>query len=440
MVVLATLLWLWTLTIKARTPSGVALIGLGALCLIRLDWFPFRIRLWKGAFRAVLKFIKTPAYSLPTLFFLGYLITALIGEYNGFWGGRLRHSIQALGVPATFFILSAIYIRYRDHLYMAFGLFASVSALAVGIYFGANSEAIFIAIGQGRVAPTPNRHVRYSMVIAVAAISMWWYAIEGFAKKRSSDTPSDWLGLPRTWLRMFAIAFAVILTTVLHLIAVRTGLVMFYLGFAVLLTRILLPRIGWKGVAISLLVCTLVAGLAVTQIPTLSQKLAYASFDLEQIGKESRRLYSDAGRFASIHAGFEVIKEHPISGAPNGDFAEAMRLAYAKTGNTSMVHPPHNQFIYSWGAAGILGLLGVCGVLIGPLIDRKFWRKPLLAEGWLMISTMFMIELPLESDTGIGICLLALYLPKIGKGLSPANQELPFIGEKLSPKSTTETS
>lgn len=440
MVVLGTLLWMWTLTIKARTPSGVALIGLGLLCLIRLEWAQLPIRLWKGASQAVLKFIKTPAYSLPALFFLGYLTTALLENVNGFWGGRLRHSIQAVGIPAMFFILSAIYIRYRDHLYMAMGLFASASALGVGLYLGANSDAIFVAIGQGRVVPTPNRHVRYSMVLAVTAVSMWWYAFSGFSKEQKADSPADWLGLPRTWLRIFALSFAVILTTVLHVIAVRTGLVMFYIGFVVVLTRVLLPKIGKKGVALSLAGCIFLAGVAVTQIPTLSQKLAYVSFDIEQIGKKSRRLYSDAGRFASIRAGIEVIKAYPISGAPNGDFAEAMRLAYAKTGNPTMVHPPHNQFLYSWGAAGILGFLGVCAVLIGPLIDRKFWRKPLLAEGWLMISAMFMIELPLESDNGIGICLLALYLPKIGEGLARVQHKEESVGVELSPKPATETS
>ncbi len=423
MVVLATLLWLWTLSIKARTPLSVAVIGMGLFCLIRLDWDPFKIRLWKRAPEAVLTFIKNPAYSLPSLFFIGYLLSAITSDFSGFWGGRLRHSIQAIGIPGAFFILSAVYIRYRDHLYLALGLFAAASALGVGIYLNGNSEAIYVALGQGRVVPTPNGHVRFAMTLAISAIAMWWYVFVGFSTKIKNSSPPDWLGLPRTWLRLFAFAFALIITTVLHLVAIRTGLVMFYLGFAVLLTRTLLPRLGKKGVFVSLIACGLVVGLVVTQIPTLTQKLAYVSFDLEQMSRNGGRLYSDAGRFASIHAGIEVIKENPITGVPNGNLADAMRSAYAKTGNSTMVHPPHNQFIYSWASAGILGLLGVCAVLIGPLLDQKFWRKPLLAEGWLMVAATFMISAPLESDIGIGICLLALYLPKLGEGLLTPKQD-----------------
>jgi len=431
MVVLATLLWMWCLTIKARTPLSVAVIGLGLFSLIRLDWAPFSIKLWKGAPQRVLELIKTPAYSLPSLLFVGYLLAVFANDLTGFWSTRLQLSMQALGIPGAFFVLSAIYIRYRAHLYMAFGLFATVAAIAVGTYLFNNNEAIIVCLGQGRVVPTPTGHVRFAMTLAVTAIAMWWYAGIGFSKKHCAAQPEDWLGIPRRWLRRFATVFAVVLTIVLHFVAIRTGVFMFYIGLLILVARILLPRVGWKGVGISLLLCSLLAGVAVTKIPTLSRKLDYASFDLGQMEKKGRAEYSDVGRIASIIAGIEVIRTYPLTGAPNGDVAEAMDLAYAKTGNANINHPPHNQFIYSWVAAGFLGFLGVCAVLIGPLLDRRFWRKPLLAEGWAMIAAMFFVEAPLESDIGIGLCMLALYLPKIGEGL---------LASKLNPQAFNEIS
>ena len=97
--------------------------------------------------------------------------------------------------------------------------------------------------------------------------------------------------------------------------------------------------------------------------------------------------------------------------------AAAMASAYAKTGNANIDHPPHNQWLYSWVAAGLPGLIGVCALLIAPLLDSRFWRKPLLAEGWLMVAALFLVEAPLESDIGIGLCLLALYFPKLGDGV-----------------------
>lgn len=418
MVVLATLLWLWTLSVKARVPLSVAVIGLGLFSLVRLNWAPFSIRIWEGAPKAVWRFIKTPAYSLPSLLFVGYAASALTGSYSEFWSVRLQLSMQAVGIPGAFLILSAIYIRYRNHLYMALGLFTTVVALGVGAYLWANNDSIIVALGQGRVIPTPNGHVRFAMTLSITAIAMWWYAFVGFGKQQCKNQPDDWLGIPRMWLRIFAITFAVVLTTVLHLIAIRTGLFMFYLGCIVLLARLLSPHIGWKGAIVSLFTVSIFAGLAVTQIPTLSRKLAYVRFDLAQMGKKGRKSYSDVGRIASLEAGIQVIRQHPLSGAPNGNVKKAMASAYAKTGNPTIDHPPHNQFVYSWVASGLLGFLGVCAVLVGPLIDHTFWRKPLLAEGWIMIAAMFMIEAPLESDIGIGLCILALYLPKIGEGLS----------------------
>lgn len=420
MVVLATLMWMWTLTVKARTPLGTAVVGMGLFSLVRLYWKPFSIQLWKDAPQAVWRYIKTPAYSLPSLLFVAYALSAITAtDFDRFWSIRMQLSVQTFGIPGSFLLLSVIYIRYRDHLYMAFGLFATVAAIGVGSYLWINNDAVLVALGQGRVVPTPSGHVRFAMTLAVTAIAMWWYAIVGFSSAQTLDQPVDWLGMPRTWLRIFAFVFAFILTCVLHLVAIRTGLLMFYLGFVVLLARILLPKVGWKGAFIALILSVLLAGVAATQIPSLSRKLAYVSFDLEQMGQKGQKTYSDAGRFASIMAGLEVVREHPLTGAPNGDISAAMHSAYAKTGNPTVTHPPHNQFLYSWVAAGLLGFLGVCAVLIGPLIDSRFWRKPLLAEGWIMMAAMFMIEAPLESDIGIGLCLLVLYLPKIGEGLRP---------------------
>jgi len=40
----------------------------------------------------------------------------------------------------------------------------------------------------------------------------------------------------------------------------------------------------------------------------------------------------------------------------------------------------------------------------------------------VMVAVMFMIEAPRESESGVGFCMLALYLPKSGEGLLTPKQ------------------
>ncbi len=397
LVLFLTAAWIWTLTQHARVPLSVAVIGLGVLSVFRVRADGAFLHPWAGAPRALLRYLRRLDYSFPALLFLGYLVSAAWSEDARFVSTHLKLSAQLVGLPAAFLLLQNIYRRYQRVFWALFVGFAAVSTVAVLLYIFPNEGALLAALGQGKAVPTPIQHVRYATMLALATV-----VGVSLATRPGSGAVVRW-GL--------VLAAACTLVTV-HLIAVRSGLITLYLGLGILSVRLAFTRLRWQVALASVTLLVVVGGTAMSLLPTVQRKLQYTYYDMEVAGSEEEVGMSDAGRWYSLRAGLAIVGRDPLRGAPDGRLGDAMRAGYELEGRPELYLLPTNQFIFSWAAAGLPGLLGTLAVFIAPLLERGWWRRPILLEWLVMLLAVCAIETPLESDVGAGLAMLGIYLAK----------------------------
>ena len=395
------LFWMWSMGTVARAPMAIALLGLALTTLFTLHRAPPYIKFsaevrtrWRGL-------LRRPDYYLPGGLLLAYLLALLWVEDWDYLSTRIKLSAQAFGIPLIFYLLHPTISRYRERLWLGFGIFAAVLAVSVATYVLLNADAFLVALGKSRSAPTSVGHVRTGMIVAIAAVAMCYQAVGGrFGLVR----------LPR-WHLVASAVLAVLLIASIHVMAIRTALAMFYIGAGVLLLRLVLTRLSWRQSAVAIAVVVGGLGIVAANSPTLVRKAQMMAYDLERFGEADVTDYSDGGRVLSQRAAIRVIREHPLTGAPEG-LRRRMRVEYAEMGVARMPHLPHNQWLFSWASAGVLGALGVACVLLAPALRQNWLREPLVAEMVAMVTALTLPDACLESDIGVGVAVMAIWLAK----------------------------
>ena len=400
LMVLLMMLWMFCLVYKARALLGLSLGAMGALALYdtRGEWW----QRYQGYF-------ASPSYWLPVLLLLGYSLSWLWTSNPGFIGKHMGLAAQAIGIPMLFYFLRHRFQPLLPWIWLGFAVLTALASLAVLCYLGFQADALEMALGRGRAIPTPYNHVRFAMAISIAALASIWLAVEGYRWNEASDRAQQaWLsGLP---FRAVAFVSAVLLIMAVHLLAIRTAWLVFYAGAAVLLLRLGLPRVGWKGLLTLAVAAVLVIVLLVRTVPLLEMKWAYVRYDFERWVKAEEIEHSDAGRWASIQTSLDIVKEEPFWGASREGLPAAMQKGYTEAGFDNSALLPHNQWLFSWSAAGLLGLLGLLGFAAAPFFSPKWWQRPMLAESWLAFFILSLVDAPLQSDVGISLVLMAMCL------------------------------
>ena len=98
---------------------------------------------------------------------------------------------------------------------------------------------------------------------------------------------------------------------------------------------------------------------------------------------------SDA-RFRIMESAWEVVKEHPLLGVGAGDRMESLMPYY---GTLDDVYCPHNQFLDTWLATGVFGMLILWVMLLLPMAVA--WLKHQFFP--LMVNLILMVNLLVES-------------------------------------------
>ena len=390
----------WGCSVTARTPAAIAAIGFGVLWLLRFEWHPSRpVRLWAGAPVAALAYARRLDYSL-----LGLLPVAYAGSL--LWAGEFAFTLKHLRITLTALGVSGVLYIYRDALapyrrwgwYLLLG-FAGITALGCVVYVLANQGAITPTLGMGSAVPTPRAHVRTATLFAFAALAGAHLLVSG--RRRTSTR------------LLVALATATCILAI-HAIAVRTGIALLYLGLALYALRFAIGRLRspW---AVALL-CVGIAGLgsAATQLPNVKRKLEYMRYDLEHRDDPDALRFSDASRIISLEAALAIIAEAPLRGAHTEGLREEMRTAYAKTGYPEATLLPTNQYLFSWGLAGVPGLLGVLAFFVGPMLEPGWLRRPLLFEYLALTGALCLVETPFANDVGVALSVLVVCFAKAG--------------------------
>ncbi len=395
----------WTTTAYARAPYSIAVIIMGALCLVRLNWQAVPIRWWRGAPEAAWAYFRRLDYSLLAALPVAYAVSLLYAGDLELPGRFLRVALPMLGASGAFYVMRKPLKRFIPLLWLAFLVFAAVAAFAALVYVLHNHEALIVALGKGRAVPLPLAHVRAATMLAFASlVGVYVLSSSAFAQNITRRATN--------LIKIVALIATSLCIVAVHLIAVRTGLILLYIGLLMYGFRWLLQRYTIWRATVGVVALVLVLGSIAWQVPTVQRKIDYTLYDLSQIGKPSASSYSDGARYESFRAAWHIISAAPLLGAHQKGMDEEMNAAYARMGQEQVLFLPTNQFLFSWVLAGLPGLLGVILFFVGPMLEAGWWRRPLLLEFLVMIAALCLVETPFASDVGVGLSILMVCLAK----------------------------
>ena len=107
-------------------------------------------------------------------------------------------------------------------------------------------------------------------------------------------------------------------------------------------------------------------------------------------------------RFVIMANAWAVVSENPVLGVGAGDRMDVLTPFYVSENRPdATVYSPHNQYLDTWMATGLPGLLSLLALLILPLILA--WRKRNIFSFLLLLMLMLslMFESMLERQMGI---------------------------------------
>lgn len=324
-----------------------------------------------------------------TLLLLAPALSFFWSDDKSYWLRLVQTRLPFLVLPWAFANLPRLEEKHWKSVLYLFVWFMVVVCLGVGINFALHYEAIVEGLGRGNPVPVPRSHVRFSLILATAVLAAAWLWQQRFWV---------WYEIER---KAMAVA-AVFLFVFLHILSVRSGLFSLYAALLFGLVWYVWKSKKWL---VGLAVLATLSGalwLAVEHIPSLKTRLAYMKYDWERFQKQDEgHLYSDAARWVSIRAGWELWRENPMLGTGAGDLlSETKRVTAALYPNYAEdPRLPHNQFFFIMASTGIMGLL-LSFVAFCWLIFRGRNQLPFLCFQ-VMAFASFLIECTIENAIGV---------------------------------------
>jgi O-antigen ligase len=321
----------------ANVALGVLLIGFFALP----DW---RARL--GALR------HQPVFG-------GVVVLAAVLGVAALWG-LLR------GVPPA--LVGAGLVNWRILLLipLVLALFDDPQAqrrFAVGVVvfaaIGAVGALVAIGVGFTKTEPYPGvilrNQVTQAMIFAAGAL----IALGLVALDRT---------LPRRLRLGLAVAGALLLVMLVFVQTGRSG----FVAFAIAAMTVLLVTLRGRLRLGALIALPLVIALLFTASPRLQERFAMGAQELRNAAALPE--YTSMGiRVVIWQTTAELIEAHPVLGTGLGGYApayaERIGQKYTEGWRSIRTVDPHNQYLYVWAEAGLVGLLAFLGFLVA------LWRQ-----------------------------------------------------------------
>ena len=331
-------------------------------------------------------------FLFPILIFLITIISGLISEDKDTWMTFLSKKAPFLFLPLAFYaIRDHVRLRFFHYLQWFVGLITLVSSGILANYL-MNVETANKAIVKGQSIFTPIDHTEFSIFVSFAIL----ISIFLFREQRR---------LPKFGTRSTKLLLALFLFVFLHILAVRSGLAVLYIS-ALFLG-------GWQIISarkytlfIPLLIGLIVIPLLSIQlVPSLKKKIDYVKYDLHRYRTGQGVDYSDSERIYSLQAGWKIFTANKVIGDGIGDLKKSCNNYYQKNLDKSLGHYPHNQYLFTLAAMGLIGFIVYFISIAGPviLLGRRmdYYYSALIAV--VLISGM--VENTLERTFSIGFYL-----------------------------------
>jgi O-antigen ligase len=350
-----------------------------------------------------------------TLVFLTCLASGLWSDNSEVWLDRTRVRLPFLALPIIAMSFRTVPLSWLMGTLRFFVLVAVVSAGGVIVNYLVNPVAVNEAITRGGHIPVPVNHIRYSVLLALAAVTSFYL----FDRERV-----------RRWERWLFLVVGLLLAVTLHVLAVRSGLVAFYVAMIFVLLRALFVKRKWLlglGMIAALVVAPLVA---YHTIDSFRSRVDYMKHDLRVFfSGETPPGYSDIKRIVSMRVGMEVAQQAPVFGVGMGDLQTEMDKAYQSREAVNYVGTlPHNQFIIFLASTGVIGLiLCVIGMTAVMFTGGRARHWPFVAIT-LLLLTSCLFEPTVEVQLGVAMYVFTTMLWVV------LLKKLPDAGPKTSGK------
>lgn len=363
---------------RALLSAGMA--GMLILCLAH--------RGWKEQFAA---FLHTPLlWGMALLLFIP-LTTGIWSEDSGQWLSILRIKLPLLLLPLAFagpIRLSPLRWEWLALFFLACTLAGTGWSLW---HYLQDTGAAHQGYLQAKTLLTPleNDHVRFSWLVTVAIFTAGWLLRRHWSNKRWRPV----LILAMAWLVAYA-----------HLLAARTGLLTLYLSVPVMAAWLLFKKRkgGWALVLLAGMLLLPVSAYYLA--PTFRNRITYMLYDK---GYFEKAHYlpggNDAIRVISLKAGWNLMKEHPLTGTGFGDLDTCVkswyRHHYPLMQERDRILPASEWLVYG-AAAGWPGFILFAFVMLIPF----FTPVPHQLPWWLVNATAacsLLFDIGLEVQFGV---------------------------------------
>lgn len=380
--------------IYSRFLISVGMFGLIALSLFDIENGRMK---WNWRFRKIELSSPVLAMLAITLFFWIIFISGLwSGNAENYWE-RVRIKLPFLFLPFAFIFLPRISKKAVVGLFYVLIVSGFISALGVIFYYSQDPEMYNEMIERGKSMPTPVNHIRYSLLLALASLAA---LIIGYRKHH----------LKYRWESRVIFVMGILLFFFLHFLAVRSGLAVAYSALVVISIFVIFKqRKWWLSVLIIISLCLLPL-ISYLVFPSFFQKFNYMRTDMEKIMEGEGDAYSDATRLRSYEIGWQIYLDHPFIGIGAGDLRDEMEKRFKEKYPTSTKYIlPHNQFITTLAATGLLGFILFLTAFIQPLSDGR-WKESLLFLSFQLTAFLsFMVENTLDNSVGVAFyCVFTL--------------------------------
>lgn len=376
--------WCIILVVSLVFSKFLISVALVVLCLLSIFRYSKDGFVLNRSIRSASKELLTdaPLFGMVLLFII-VVLSGINSDDASTWLGYVNRKLPYLLIPWVFVNHPRLEVRTYYNLYMILIVACSVSAVFVLLNYAIDFSNVTQSIGYGKSIPTPSHHNKYSVIIAVAAMSS---IILWFRKYNCWAIPNH---------RIFLL-LGLLLIIFLHILSVRSGLFALYSSTLILGSYYLLK--SRKYILLALLICGLFSGpiLAYKFIPSFQNKVDYTRYDFEMYRKGQASQYSDGERWISWQIAYQILDDHPLLGTGLGDIEMATTAYCGRSFSDISPKLAHNQFLFIATGMGIIGLSLFCMGYFLPLYILALRRDYLFLNLFLMITLLCMVEKPLE--------------------------------------------
>lgn len=298
------------------------------------------------------------------------------------WFEDVVGKLSLIGIPFMFIFLPKLVYREIKLIHFFFYAVLVISCLLITVIYIPQFDNITLRIGSGRPIPTPIDHVRFSMMVSYASLSSFAIALMELKKGNKY--------IHTTLLLIIAFIFF----GFSHALAVRSGLILLYSGIAIMLFYFI---ISFKAYILGLLGIVVLITIPLTAfytVPSFKNKILYTKYDIQKSISNDGGNYSDGDRIRSIKNGLELWKQNIVLGLGAGNYKQEMKNFYLRNNQVGRQLLPHNQWIRTGMAYGLVGVLLLLSAFIIALFKNNGYRNILL----ILILQLLFFSLLVESN------------------------------------------